>query len=203
MILLYRWERGDLFHRGHICQEPCWTGAIWGGAIWGGPSRPGLSLGESTLTNMIYQIYEITKATWLRPDMNIHDSPNSENKGAFSVLFGFHPKFLTFLVEPQVFVTSHLDYMCNSIQRIQQPTVCNEDTGSMQYDIFSPSEGGTVRIFLEISQGRNQRDIPRKILTVPTSDSENHIPSKIGGMSEELYVPHVAPRVVCVKWHFL
>ena len=38
------------------------------------------------------------------------------------------------------------------------------------------------------------REIPRKILTVPTSDGENNILSRIGGMSEELYVPRVAPR---------
>ena len=34
----------------------------------------------------------------------------------------------------------------------------------------------------------------RKILTVLTSDGENNILSRIGGMSEELYVPRVAPR---------
>ena len=34
----------------------------------------------------------------------------------------------------------------------------------------------------------------RKILTVPTSDGENNILSRIGGMSEELYVPRVAPQ---------
>ena len=61
-------------------------------------------------------------------------------------------------------------------------------------DIFSPSEGGTVSIFRGISRGRSPREIPRKILTVPTSDGENNILSRIGGMSEELYVPRVAPR---------
>ena len=45
-----------------------------------------------------------------------------------------------------------------------------------------------------MSRGQSPRDILRKVLTVPTSDSENHILSKIGGMSEELYVPRVAPR---------
>ena len=62
------------------------------------------------------------------------------------------------------------------------------------YDIFSPSEEGTLRIFRGMSQGRSPRDIPRKILTLLTSDGENHILSKIGGMSEKLYVPRVAPQ---------
>ena len=67
-------------------------------------------------------------------------------------------------------------------------------TNYQRHDIFSPSEGGTVRIFRGISRGRSPREIPRKILTVPTSDGENNILSRIGGMSEELYVPCVAPR---------
>ena len=61
-------------------------------------------------------------------------------------------------------------------------------------DIFSPSEGGTVSIFRGISRGRSPREIPRKILTVPTSDGENNILSRIGGMSEKLYVHRVTPR---------
>ena len=56
--------------------------------------------------------------------------------------------------------------------------------------MFSPSEGGTFSIFRGISRGRS----PRKILTVLTSDGENNILSRIGGMSEELYVPRVAPQ---------
>ena len=61
---------------------------------------------------------------------------------------------------------------------------------AIKSNIFSPLEGGTVRIFRGISLGLR----PRKILTVLTSDGENNILSRIGGMSEELYVPRVAPR---------
>ena len=39
--------------------------------------------------------------------------------------------------------------------------------------LFSPSEVGTVSIFLGISLGLRPREIPRKILTVPPSDGEN------------------------------
>ena len=39
--------------------------------------------------------------------------------------------------------------------------------------LFSPSEVGTVSIFLGISLGLRPREIPQKILTVPPSDGEN------------------------------
>ena len=60
--------------------------------------------------------------------------------------------------------------------------------------IFFPSEGGVAWVFRGISRGRSPREIPRKILTVPTYDGENNILSRMGGMSEELYVPRVAPQ---------
>ena len=52
--------------------------------------------------------------------------------------------------------------------------------------IFLLTNGGKVWYILTIRG--------RKILTVPTSDGENNILSRIGGMSEELYVSRVAPQ---------
>ena len=60
--------------------------------------------------------------------------------------------------------------------------------------IIIPPEVGVAWVFRGISRGRSPREIPRKFLTVLTSDGENNILSRIGGMSQELYIPRVAPR---------